>query len=55
MIENLKKLGLSEYEAKVYVTLVGLGKATARENEASGVPRTRVYDVIEKLAFQGFR
>ncbi|AEA46466.1 TrmB family transcriptional regulator [Archaeoglobus veneficus] len=55
MIENLRKLGLSEYEAKVYVTLVGLGKASAREiHEASGVPRTRIYDVLEKLASKGF-
>jgi len=55
VIEQLKKLGFSEYEAKVYITLVGIGKATAREiYEVSGVPRARVYDVLDKLASKGF-
>jgi len=55
MIDKLKKLGLSEYEAKVYVALVGIGKATAREiHYASKVPRSRVYDVLSKLVFKGF-
>ena len=55
MIEKLKKLGLSEYEAKVYVALVGIGKATAREiHEVSGVPRARVYDVLNRLVSKGF-
>ena len=55
MIDKLKKLGLSEYEAKVYIALVGIGKATAREiYEVSGVPRSRVYDVLTKLASKGF-
>lgn len=55
MINKLRKLGLSEYEAKVYVALVGIGKATAREiHEVSGVPRARVYDVLNRLASKGF-
>ncbi|RLI79432.1 hypothetical protein DRP05_04015 [Archaeoglobales archaeon] len=55
MIDKLKKLGLSEYEAKVYVSLVGIGKATAREvHEVSGVPRARVYDVLNRLTSKGF-
>jgi|Deesub1362A_J573_1020465.scaffolds.fasta_scaffold00225_18 sugar-specific transcriptional regulator TrmB len=55
VVEKLMNLGLSEYEAKVYSALVGLGKATAREvHEASGVPRSRVYDVLQKLAEKGF-
>ena len=55
VVEKLVKLGLSEYEARVYSALVGLGKATAREiHEASGVPRSRVYDVLQKLAEKGF-
>jgi hypothetical protein len=29
LVESLKKLGLTEYEAKVYAALVGLGEATA--------------------------
>jgi len=55
IVENLKLLGMSEYEAKVYVSLVKLGKATARDvHDDSGVPRARVYDVLDKLAKRGF-
>jgi len=55
VVDKLVRLGLSEYEARVYATLVGLGKATAREiHEASKVPRPRVYDVLKKLVEKGF-
>ncbi len=55
VVEKLVRLGLSEYEARVYAALVGLGRATAREiHEASGVPRARVYDVLKRLADRGF-
>jgi HTH-type transcriptional regulator, sugar sensing transcriptional regulator len=53
--ENLVQLGLKEYEAKIYVALVGLGEANVRRiHEASGVPRPRVYDVLNALAGKGF-
>lgn len=55
MIENLKKLGLNGYEANVYITLVGLGEATAREISENGtVPRPKVYDTIKSLEDKGF-
>ncbi len=55
IIEGLRKLGLTEYEAKAYAALVGLGEATAREiHEASKVPRTRIYDILKDLADKGF-
>ena len=54
-IENLVLLGLKEYEAKIYVALVGLGEANVRRiHEVSGVPRPRVYDVLNELAVKGF-
>jgi len=54
-IENLVQLGLKEYEAKIYVALVGLGEANVRRiHEVSGVPRPRVYDVLNELAAKGF-
>ncbi|MDD1679178.1 MAG: TrmB family transcriptional regulator [Methanomicrobiales archaeon] len=54
-IESLVKLGLKEYEAKVYVALVGLGEANVRRiHEVSMVPRPRVYDVLNALAEKGF-
>jgi len=43
-------LGLSEYEAKIYVSLVEIGQAKARTlSLLSGVPRTKVYSVLKKL------
>jgi len=54
-VENLKKYGLTEYEAKAYVALVGLGRGTARETcEISGVPQGRIYTVLNTLANRGF-
>ncbi|MDM7934226.1 MAG: TrmB family transcriptional regulator [Methanothrix sp.] len=55
IIDGLRKLGLTEYEAKAYATLVGMGEATAREaHELSGVPRTRIYDILRDLERKGF-
>ncbi|MCK9307467.1 MAG: TrmB family transcriptional regulator [Methanoculleus sp.] len=55
LVRNLTALGLTEYEARVYATLVGIGEGSARQvHEASGVPRPRVYDIAEGLAGRGF-
>ncbi|OGS51624.1 MAG: hypothetical protein A3K75_05280 [Euryarchaeota archaeon RBG_13_61_15] len=54
-VSGLSRLGLNEYESRAYAALVGLGEGTARQiHEASGVPRPRVYDIIESLASKGF-
>lgn len=53
-IELLQQLGLTEYEAQCFVALSRLGEATAREvSEASTVPRTRVYEIAERLSQKG--
>lgn len=55
LIRNLMALGLTEYEARVYAALVGIGEGSARQiHEASKVPRPRVYDIAEGLAARGF-
>ncbi|MDD2836307.1 MAG: TrmB family transcriptional regulator [Methanothrix sp.] len=55
IVEGLRMLGLTEYEAKAYATLVGMGEATAREvHELSAVPRTRIYDILRDLESKGF-
>lgn len=55
ILENLKVNGFTEYEAKAYVALVGLGMATAREiSEISGVPHGRIYDILKLLAAKGY-
>ncbi|MFA6332103.1 MAG: helix-turn-helix domain-containing protein [Methanoregula sp.] len=54
-VDNLVKLGLKEYEAKIYVALVGIKEANARTiHEVSGVPRPRVYDILTDLTAKGF-
>ena len=46
----LEKLGLTEYEAKTLSTLFNLKEAEAPEiSRTAQVPKTRVYDVLEKL------
>lgn len=55
VVLQLRTLGLNEYEARVYATLVGLQRATAREvHEASKVPRGRIYEILHDLAQRGF-
>ncbi|MFO7967234.1 MAG: helix-turn-helix domain-containing protein [Archaeoglobaceae archaeon] len=50
IIENLKDLGMKEYEAKVYVTLIQRGPSTAQQvSKASGVPYSRIYDILGEL------
>ncbi|MDG5775783.1 helix-turn-helix domain-containing protein [Haloarculaceae archaeon H-GB2-1] len=53
-IELLQQLGMKEYEAKCFVALTRVPKATAKEiADISEVPRTRVYDAIRVLEAQG--
>lgn len=55
LISNLEKLGLTENEAKVYVGLVSLREATAREiHELTNVPRAKIYEILKVLAKKGF-
>ena len=54
VIECLKSLGLTKYEALVYIALMKLVSATASEiHEISGVPRASVYTVIDQLLVKG--
>jgi HTH-type transcriptional regulator, sugar sensing transcriptional regulator len=49
-VELLEKLGLTEYEAKTLSTLFKLKEAEAPViSRTAQVPKTRVYDVLEKL------
>jgi len=46
----LEKLGLTEYESKTLATLFRLGEAEAPAiSRVAQVPKTRVYDVLDKL------
>jgi sugar-specific transcriptional regulator TrmB len=47
-------LGLSGYEARVYLALLRLGRAQPREvAREAGVPQQRVYDVLRSLEWRG--
>ncbi len=55
VVERLRGFGLTPYEAKAFVTLVHLSEASAREvSEYAKIPRTKVYDVLRRLAERGF-
>lgn len=55
MIENIKRLGLNEYESRAYKALLKLGRASAvGVSRGAGVPRARVYDVLFSLEKKGF-
>jgi sugar-specific transcriptional regulator TrmB len=53
-MEEFLELGLSKNEAKAYEVLVRFGKLSAGEvSGRSGVPYSRVYDVLESLVEKG--
>lgn len=53
-VDSLESLGLREYEAKCFVALVQLSDGTAKEvSKVASVPRSRVYDSLEKLQNRG--
>lgn len=55
VVEQLQRLGMSGYEAKAYVTLVGAGQPLNGYEVAkrSGVPRSTVYETLGKLVTRG--
>lgn len=53
-VEALKKLGLTEYEAKTYVGLVSVGQETVVGlYEIAGVPRSAIYGTLKSLETRG--
>lgn len=54
MIEKLRKLGLSPYESKCYLTLIRHGNLLGKDiAQKSGVPPTSVYRNLETLQKRG--
>lgn len=53
-IEALEELGLTSYEAKVFIALRRIGTGSAREvAQVSDVPRSQVYSTAESLEERG--
>jgi sugar-specific transcriptional regulator TrmB len=49
------RLGLTEYEARALAELLSLGRTTAPNlAEATGIPKARVYGVLDSLSDRGF-
>ncbi|HEY9755023.1 MAG TPA: helix-turn-helix domain-containing protein [Oculatellaceae cyanobacterium] len=54
LTEALTKLGLSQYQAKTYAALASLGPSDVADiQKASGVPRTKIYEVLDHLLDMG--
>lgn len=55
IIEKLQKFGLTKYESLAYISLLKLGPSKATDiTKESGIPHTRVYDVLSSLHRKGF-
>lgn len=53
-VEALQRLGLSSYEARVFLALQKLGTGTAREiHDVADVPRSQVYGAADSLEERG--
>lgn len=49
-VEALMQCGLSEYEARCFVSLTQLSEGTAKEiSQLADIPQSRVYDITEEL------
>jgi len=54
LLTGLKRLGFTEYEAKVYMALISHPLSNGYEvSRFSGVPRAKVYEVLEGLVAAG--
>ena len=50
LVNHIKALGFSEYEARAYICLLKIQPATAYEiAQASGIPSSKIYEIIARL------
>ena len=55
ILKPLLDMGLSKYEAKVYLTLISEGISTAKNlSDITGIPYGKVYEIINSLSQKGF-
>ena len=54
IIEKLAEMGLNNYEAKAYITLLQKSNITAYEmSKNSSVPQSKIYETVKKLVDRG--
>ncbi|APH04012.1 TrmB family transcriptional regulator [Bacillus weihaiensis] len=54
IIQQIQSLGLNQYEAKAYVSLVRQGATSAYQvSKESGIPRSRIYEILNGLEEEG--
>jgi Cd2+/Zn2+-exporting ATPase len=54
LIDHLAAIGFTEYEARVYLALLGEHPTTGYQiSKASGIPRSMVYEALGRLASRG--
>lgn len=54
-LNALKTMGLTNYETRAYMALTSIISGTASQiSEASGVPRSRTYEILKSLHKKGF-
>jgi sugar-specific transcriptional regulator TrmB len=55
LVNQLRRFGLTGYEVKAFLALLEIGEGTAKEvAEAAGVPKSRIYEVINSLIEKGW-
>ena len=55
MLSSLQKLGLTNYGAKTYIVITNFGPIEAASiAEEASIPRTKIYDVLNKLEKDGW-
>jgi sugar-specific transcriptional regulator TrmB len=55
LVDILRKFGLTEYEAKVYLALVSLGPSSGKEiSQATGIVYSKIYNILNSLIQKGW-
>lgn len=55
LVDILKRFGLTEYEAKVYLALVSLGPSSGKEiSQATGIVYSKIYNILNSLIQKGW-
>ena len=56
VVDRLRALGMSLYEARIYVGLLRHGPQNGNEvSKSAGIPSSKVYSGLERLAVEGDR